>query len=302
MPRYRYSWTNLPEELLDRLAGDLGFAGDDPAAELRAYYGARPKPNFIQDAWPTLLDSWLANDDASRERIVDELSAAGLGEVTGHMRSKKVQLAYLESCRNAKSLRDIVLSAFLAAGEPAQHPVPTSPKRPAETSEQEPSEAEPPEEQPAPTQPDGEDEEPEDFDAWVDDTISEYLGVSVDRDPDGDLAVPHGSTIVYVRTREEDSPFVEISAHLLSGFKPSDDIFKAMNAINAQLPLAKTTVNSDGTVILMSAELFAEELTQQALVSTIELVGDAADHYDSLLKKRFGGHTRLDDTDDVVDI
>src|SRR6266568_3150846 len=74
MPRYRFSWDNLPPELLHQLGSDLRLRPPVDQA-LRERYGARPEPDFVRDAWPTLIKAWLATDDESRELVVDELHA-----------------------------------------------------------------------------------------------------------------------------------------------------------------------------------------------------------------------------------
>jgi len=74
MPRYRFSWDNLPSGLLHQLGSDLRLRPPVDQA-LRERYGARPEPDFVRDAWPTLIDAWLATDDESRELVVDELRA-----------------------------------------------------------------------------------------------------------------------------------------------------------------------------------------------------------------------------------
>jgi hypothetical protein len=75
LAKYKFQWSNLPSTLLDALCRDLIVDGDhyDSAEALRAAYGARPKDDFIRDAWPTLLQSWLQNGKDSREWIVDAL-------------------------------------------------------------------------------------------------------------------------------------------------------------------------------------------------------------------------------------
>src|SRR6266704_1314255 len=79
MPRYRFSWDNLPPSLLRRLGSDLRLKPPVDQA-LRERYGARPEPNFVRDAWPTLMDAWLADDDEARGLVVAELQARSLGK------------------------------------------------------------------------------------------------------------------------------------------------------------------------------------------------------------------------------
>jgi hypothetical protein len=72
VPRYRFKGTNLPQSLLKALCRDLLDADNhdqDPAAALHANYGARPNQEFIREAWPTLLESWLRITKDSRDGV-----------------------------------------------------------------------------------------------------------------------------------------------------------------------------------------------------------------------------------------
>ena len=79
MPRYKFSWDSLPSTLLRGLKRDFGLEGDVPVA-LRKSFGARPSEDFIQAAWPTLLNGWLKNDRPSRMAVVDQLRNRKLAE------------------------------------------------------------------------------------------------------------------------------------------------------------------------------------------------------------------------------
>lgn len=86
-----------------------------PAEALREVYGARPKDEFIREAWPTLLEAWLKRDNSSRDWIVTTLRQTRHEDRT--LTKRRDQLEYLRELRNAKNLRAIVLTAFIAAGE-----------------------------------------------------------------------------------------------------------------------------------------------------------------------------------------
>src|SRR6266487_2151850 len=125
MPRYRFSWDNLPPELLHQLGSDLRLRPPVDQA-LRERYGARPEPDFVRDAWPTLMDAWLADDDEARGLVVAELQARSLGKARAPAHSAAAQLYYLRSCRNSSTLREVVAAIFTAFGEsePVHTPVP----------------------------------------------------------------------------------------------------------------------------------------------------------------------------------
>jgi hypothetical protein len=129
MPRYRFRWESIPTEVLDELASELELAGEDTLAGLRRRYGARPNTQFVRDLWATLRDGWLTRDDDARTWVATELRAAGLGDP-----SLPDDVRYLQSCRNAETLRRTVLIAFHDLGEESA-PGPGRPTAP-ETAEQ----------------------------------------------------------------------------------------------------------------------------------------------------------------------
>ena len=109
MPRYKFKWSNLPPSLLDALCRellDLDNGDEDPAAALREACGARPDEEFIREAWPTLLKSWLPTATEARTRIVHALQEAHHDKAL--VKGRGAQLAYLKDLRNAKHLREIV--------------------------------------------------------------------------------------------------------------------------------------------------------------------------------------------------
>jgi len=308
MPRYRFAWSNLPPQLLKRLRAVLSLEGD-AAEALRRRFGARPKPAFVQETWPTLLDVWLPADSSSREFIADELHALGLGRTEISIRGKQGQLDYLRSCRNAPTLREYVLAAFLAAGEDTQIDIPT-PRAPS------PSLPEPPGEdsnedqrgasRPRPETRAGSEIESDnaDLNDWVVATLKEAFGLSeVLRDSDGDIPIPRGSSVVYIRPHDGKSPFLQIFSPLLHGFRMSPEVYEAVNAINMKVPMAKAVVSGDGTSVFMDVQLLTGSLSAMEFLFAIDLIMGAADHFDTLLQKRFGGDTQMtDDDDDSIDV
>ena len=107
MPRYRFAWVNFRPALLKKMASTLELEGA-PADALQKKFGARPKADFVQSAWPVLRTVWLSADAASRQVVVDKLMSAGLGRFERTPHSKTAQLNYLDTCRNSPKLREIV--------------------------------------------------------------------------------------------------------------------------------------------------------------------------------------------------
>jgi hypothetical protein len=310
MPRYRFAWTNFRGGLLKALAVSGGLEGE-PAEALRRRYGARPKPAFIQDMWPTLLDAWLPTDHDSRSALAEALREFRLGQLDIDIRGKQGQLDYLRTCRNAPRLREVTLSVFLAAGERPQGatgtekvrvpPVrqvaevstansaqgPDSPQRRSPSGEQQ-------------TSTSGSD----DLNAWVEAVLCKTQGWDeVKRDAEGDIPIPRGSAVMFVRQHDGRSPFLEVFAPLLRGFHMSPEVYEAVNAINASVAMAKAMVVGNGQTILLSAEVPVATLSSSEFMFALDLVSNAADHFDTMLQKRFGGQTLLkDDYSDSTDV
>ena len=109
---------------------------------------------------------------------------------------------------------------------------------------------------------------------------------------------------MFIHTAEDDPPRIEIFAPLLENFTMRPEVFAAVNSINRKTPFAKAVVDPDNEVIVLGAELYIfDEISPEQVIATIELVADRADHYDTLLQKRFGGRTMLnDDEGDEFDV
>ncbi len=126
MPRYKFRWSNLPDDLLDELCRNLfvDYDGIALADVLSKAYGARPKEGFVAEAWDTLREGWLHHDKASRDRVVEELRAIRLED--GRITNRRAQMEYLRDLSNAKNLRAVVLQAFIDLGElaPDNEPAP----------------------------------------------------------------------------------------------------------------------------------------------------------------------------------
>lgn len=103
MPKYRFKWCNLPSELRDELREALIEGDGDSTGLLAAIYGARPKDEFVREAWPTLLECWLTRDKESRCAVVLALREARRED--GMITNRRAQLEYLRGLRNAKTMR-----------------------------------------------------------------------------------------------------------------------------------------------------------------------------------------------------
>jgi hypothetical protein len=290
MPRYRFAWDNLPPALLRRLGGDLRL--QPPLAEaLRARYGARPAPEFVRDAWPTLVDAWLARDRDSRELVVEGLQARRLGPALAPGRSAAAQLDYLRSCQNSSSLREVVAAIFTAFGESeaVRTPVPSE-----TTAEDNPIVA------PDSEQSDAADEAgqpPTSLTGWLGWAVAEILGVDqVSWDPDGDIQVRYGSTMCYVRGIE-DPPSVLLFAPMVIDVPRTPALLEDLNDINLNITVGRV-VHTPANEVLFSIELYGEQLTVDILRASLDAATTIADHFDHQLQSRFGGKTMFAEVSD----
>jgi hypothetical protein len=138
--------------------------------------------------------------------------------------------------------------------------------------------------------------EPDGLGEWLEATLKNELGLStVERDEAGDILVKIDEMVVYIRQGEPESSFLTVVALLLEDFCMAPEVFEAVNAINTQMPMAKTVVDVDSHQIVASVELpVIDTLSPQDLMLAVETVADAADYFGTLLQNRFGGATALD--------
>ncbi|MDX1878955.1 YbjN domain-containing protein [Mycolicibacterium sp. 141076] len=154
----------------------------------------------------------------------------------------------------------------------------------------------------------GDDTSVTDLDQWLVDTLKRELNLDeIERDDEGDIPITCGSAVVFVRAipgGEDEADRIEVFSPLLAEFAMKPEVYEAVNEINRQTPVAKAIVEPDDVQIILQAEIYIfDELSSDQLMATLDLVAERADHYDSLLQKRFGGKTMADDdNDDEFDV
>ncbi len=116
MPTYRFRWENIDPLLIEALCPEED-THEDRISWLRASYGARPRADFIADVWPILRDTWVLPQPELRDGVIAQLREAGLGDMTVDVATADGCAEYLKSCRNATTLRSIVLDELIRAGE-----------------------------------------------------------------------------------------------------------------------------------------------------------------------------------------
>ncbi|WP_319450715.1 MULTISPECIES: T3SS (YopN, CesT) and YbjN peptide-binding chaperone 1 [unclassified Mycobacterium] len=137
---------------------------------------------------------------------------------------------------------------------------------------------------------------PDGLGAWLDATLKTELGLAtIVRDEDDDIPISLGGPVVYVRQGGPGSSFVTVLALLLEDFDVSPCVYEAINAINLEVPMAKTVVDADLRQIVMSVELpVIDTLSADDLMLAVETVSEWAEYFDTLLQNRFGGATARD--------
>ena len=262
MPRYRFSWDNLPPRLLRQLGSDLRLRPPVDQA-LRERYGARPEQDFVRDAWPTLIKAWLETDDESRELVVDELQARGLGKARAPAVSAASQLYYLRSCRNSSALREAVAAIFTAFGESEDFPTPV----PSETTAED-NPIVTPDWQPADSG-DQADQPPTSLTEWLGWAVAQILEVDqVNRDPDGDIRIRYGSTMCFVRGIE-DPPSVRLFAPMVIDVPQTPALLADLNDINLNITVGRV-VHTPANEVLFSLELYGEQLTVEIIRASLD--------------------------------
>jgi hypothetical protein len=303
MPRYRFSWDNVPDKVVAALGDGLGLV-EDPRDELRAWFGVRPKADFVEAAWPILLESWLANEAGARGEIVEQLSERGLGNsalLTSPL-DAACQMAYLRSCRNAVTLRKVVLIEFHALGEPADVVSEATSSRPDLPPTQASSDSYSGSESEGDPPPTASGLSPDALKAWVLQSLASAFEREFEPDDDGDIPLWQGSSVSYVRV-ETDQPVISVFSRVVEGMHKDASIFEAVNQINLQLAYSKAVVVDDGSAVVIEASVPADSISASGLMELLKNVVLSADYFDTRLVARFGGRTAGSDEDsEAIDV
>lgn len=291
MPRFRFQWDNIDANLREILAKIFHLPGVD-AAHFVTRFGKRPNQEFIQAAWPLLLDHWLVLDKNAAHRIAEALQMRGVGDAT-----ISDDLIYLRSCRNSAGLRDVVLIEFIALGERNETGV-RLPESPA-----------PVQDETAPvviTPVISKNDNPVDvLRQFVLQTLASHFEKNAAKntitiDEDGDIIMPAGSAVMCVTVAPEPL-IVRVYAVLIKNIVRSAELYETLNHINATLQIGRM-FEKDGLIILESS-IFPYALNEQSLLNVVMQVQFLADQYDDRLHASFGGELFGPSlTDDVIDV
>jgi hypothetical protein len=139
--------------------------------------------------------------------------------------------------------------------------------------------------------------DPDDLRDLVAAAVASVVQDEVEFDADGDIPVPAGNTVVYVRVAEG-SPSVRLFAPLLHDVRWTPRVGHVLNEANGRLDYARVAFHS-GQVIIeyqMFARPFVPELLRHAVVGLTRL----ADGLDAELQGRIGGATLADHQDGIA--
>lgn len=284
MPRFRFQWANIPDPIRTELALQLKL-GAASAETFAAAYGVRPKAEFIQHAWPCLLDCWLFHDEAAAERIASALRAKHIGDTTlDHA------MTYLRSCRNAGGLRDIVLAEFIAYGEKASDQLPPVPSR---LHAQQPSIGSAGEMQQKPSAPAETDPLQEFHDAIRTILQATQAGATLAVSGDGDMRITYGSSYVFVRLNVTEAKELSLRVYsiVLSEVKATPDLYETLNHINVSLPSGRIFAIND--LVVLESTIALDVFSPEYLTHTVETVGFLSDLLDDRLQATFGGTLQI---------
>lgn len=317
MPRYRFSWENLDAALLRNLCAHLDLDPDDPPRELKAEFGARPKEEFVDRAWPVLRDFWLASDRQARRAVVASLRERGLGAS-----AVPDEMEFLRSCRNTIGLRRVVLPEFITVGEREHRVKPRlesddasgsgdlgglggrarigePAKRSAGSHDGEGDESS--------NGTDDEDDDswlfaPDDEDVpnatdhlrrWVHAVLGEATKGELRIDENGDVLLVRGSTLVMVGV-DDDPLSVVIDAVLLMDVDASEPLLRRLNELNEDILLACLYHVEDDRTVYMRASLLAVGLTAHHFIRHLVGLAEYANAVDDEIQLEFGGHTAME--------
>lgn len=105
-------------------------------------------------------------------------------------------------------------------------------------------------------------------------------------DPDGDIPVPAGNTVIYVRV-DEDAPAIRLFGWLLHDVKWTPRVGHALNEFNKRLNIVRLVHHDDH--IMLSAQLVCIPFVAESLRQVVLGVSGLVDGLDIRVQERIGG-------------
>lgn len=113
------------------------------------------------------------------------------------------------------------------------------------------------------------------------------------RDSDGDFVVGSGSAALWIRPFETGRGTTAVRVWSITnvGVRVDDELTRFIAVENGRLLFGSLQLAEDGGSVLLGHTLLGKFLNRKELEVAVGAVGATADHYDDLIKARFGGRT-----------
>jgi len=136
---------------------------------------------------------------------------------------------------------------------------------------------------------------PDDLRDLVAEALEPIMDGEIEFDPDGDIPVPAGRTVIFVRVAE-DSPSIRLFAPLLLGVRWTPRVGHTLNEANQFLDFTKVVHLNDQVLATeqLSGAPFVAEILRQAVLRLVDLV----DGLDVTLQEKIGGNLFSEWVDD----
>ena len=131
----------------------------------------------------------------------------------------------------------------------------------------------------------------EHLDELIDQTLSEMLGATPQRDSDGDVPIPAGTSVIFVRSHEE-TPLIRLFALLATHVGETEAAIHEVHALNRDVESVKFVLYKDA--VIASAEVLAWPFAPTQLQSLLAHMRHVVQEHDCELARRLGGRVFLD--------
>src|SRR5690606_31800363 len=121
MSTSRFSWAAFDAATVHAIALTLGYPPDlaTPPVDCRSSRFKRPTPELARRLKPVLVEHWLPSYRGAG-RIVRELMEANVGPM-GAPRSQADFVAYIDKCRNTKTIQRLLANEMIQFGDMDRH-------------------------------------------------------------------------------------------------------------------------------------------------------------------------------------
>lgn len=120
--------------------------------------------------------------------------------------------------------------------------------------------------------------------------LEELFGGS-QTDPDGDFVIGSGSAPVWIRPIELSGGRTGVRIWSITNVdaRVDDELTRFLATENGRLVFGGFQLSEDGSTVAVGHTLLGEFLNRKELEVAVAGVGLTADHYDDVIKERFGG-------------